>query len=101
MRPLASTRHEEEKRERAERRRVRDEGQRAAAELREYDEVKQEHGTMAASYEYCRLRSLRLASPWMKKMEQFPSKLVQQAREARRSADAACEAAWTPHTATS
>ena len=101
MRPLASTRQEEERRARTERQRAAGEARRDAEEIREYNEVKQEHGAIAASYEYCRLRSVRLASPWMKKMEQLPNKLAQQAREARRSADAACEAAWTPRASTS
>jgi hypothetical protein len=94
MRPLASGRQEQELRARAQRRRVQEEIRRDADELREYNEVKAEHGALAACYEYCRLRSQRfVAAPCREKVDSLQASLRAQVRNARLGADAACEAA--------
>ena len=94
MRPLASARQECEMRERARRRHEQEELRRDAEELREYHEVKHEHGALAACYEYCRLRSQRfVAVPCRQKIDSLQASLRQQARNFQHGVDAACEAA--------
>jgi hypothetical protein len=93
MRPLASARQECEMRERARRRHEQEELRRDAEELREYHEVKHEHGALAACYEYCRLRSQRfVAVPCRQKIDSLQASLRQQARNFQHGVDAACEA---------
>jgi hypothetical protein len=94
MRPLASARQECEMRERARRRHRQEELWRDAEELREYHEVKHEHGALAACYEYCRLRSQRfVAVPCRQQIDILQASLRQQARNFQHGVDAACEAA--------
>lgn len=93
-RPLASTREEVLKRERAARQRAREEARLDEEELQEFHDLKREYGALAANYEYMRRRGERfIANPVMKGMETMHAQLKKHLRDARERADAACEAA--------
>jgi hypothetical protein len=62
MTPLASSSQAQESRERAQRRRARENARLGSEELKEYHELRQEYGAVAANFHYFQRRGQRLAN---------------------------------------